>query len=147
MSKYFIIEPPVAATPAPDYSSAVSGISTELNDIDTDTTSIAAQIILIEASLATIALNSTTFATNSTTIANKLTEIESHQKRLKELAEGEGLHIIGAYDYFGLISLYKLLIEEGKILESPTIQKSAVKEALERVSEYRQAFSEIPREF
>ena len=45
-----------------------------------------------------------TIATNSTTIAT--------------LASGTGIHFIGPYDWIGLISVYKLFIEQGKVLDT-----------------------------
>jgi hypothetical protein len=57
-------------------------------------------------------------ATNSTTMATKLTAIETYQKKMKELGEGDGIHFIGPYEIFGLVSIYRMMIEQAKILES-----------------------------
>ena len=57
-------------------------------------------------------------ATNSTTMATKLTAIETYQKKMKELGEGPGIHFIGPYEVFGLVSIYRMMIEQAKILES-----------------------------
>jgi hypothetical protein len=65
-----------------------------------------------------MATNSTTMATNTTTIASKLTAIETYQKKMKELGEGPGIHFIGPYEVFGLVSIYRMMIEQAKILES-----------------------------
>ena len=126
MSRYFIA-PETAATPTPtyDYGSVYGNISTYLNqvreelaDIDVDTTASAATLLLIATSLGTMAANSTTMATNSTTMATKLTAIETYQKKMKELGEGPGIHFIGPYEVFGLVSIYRMMIEQAKILES-----------------------------
>jgi hypothetical protein len=84
--------------------------------------------ILIEklaAAAETIAQNSTTIADNSNaiktaleTIAVKITDIESYQKRLKELGETTGIRVIGPYDWLGLINVYRSLIEQGGILDT-----------------------------
>ena len=132
MSRYFIA-PETAATPTPtyDYGSVYGNISTYLNqvreelaDIDVDTTASAATLLLIATSLGTMATNSTTIATNSTTIATKLTAIETYQKKMKELGEGPGIHFIGPYEVFGLVSIYRMMIEQAKILESQGISVS-----------------------
>ena len=126
MSRYFIA-PETAAAPTPtyDYGSVYGNISTYLNqvreelaDIDVDTTASAATLLLIATSLGTMAANSTTMATNSTTMATKLTAIETYQKKMKELGEGPGIHFIGPYEVFGLVSIYRMMIEQAKILES-----------------------------
>jgi hypothetical protein len=43
----------------------------------------------------------------------KLTEIETHQKRLKELGEGDGIHIIGPWEWLGISSIVRLYEERG----------------------------------
>ena len=102
----------------------------------------------IATALETIATNSTTVATNSTTIAQKMTAIEAHQNRIKELGEGVGYRIKGPYDIFGMVTVYKLLIEEAKILEGDATTSAKQQEALTRVREYMQKISaNIPKEF
>ena len=67
----------------------------------------------------TIAEKQTTIAEKQTTIAEKQTAIETYQKKMKELGEGPGIHFIGPYEVFGLVSIYRMMIEQAKILESP----------------------------
>lgn len=103
----------------------------------------------IATALETIATQTTTVATQTTTIATKLTAIETYHKRLKELGEGPGIHIIGAYDAFGMISLYRLLIEQAKILDSaetasPAQIQAAIAEATRLVGLIR---TNVPTEF
>ena len=137
----YLLEPAAAAATVPDYSGAITNITSELNDIDTDTTSMAAQILLIAASLATM-------ATNSTTIAEKLTAIETYHKRIKELGETTGIHMIGPYEKFGLISIYKLLIEEAKILEVDKVSDSKRYEAYRTLQYYFDQIGKVvPKEF
>lgn len=141
----YLIEP--VAT-VPDYSSTISAVTTELNDIDTDTTSMAAQILLISASLATMAANSTTITNNSTTIAQKLTDIETYQKRLKELGETVGIRTTTPYEIFGLISIYKLMIEEAKILELDKVNDEKKAEAYRTLQYYvNQIKKVVPKDF
>jgi hypothetical protein len=149
MSSYFIVKPPVAAvsTPVYDYGSVYSNIYTALANIDADTTPMTATLALIATSLATIATNSTNISTQSTAIATALTEIETHQQTIKELAVGEGIRTIGPWDHIGFISTYKNLIEQGKITSPSTIQKSAVKESLAKLEEYRLLIKDLPKLF
>lgn len=64
-----------------------------------------------------------------------------------DLASGDGLHIVGPYDYIGLISSYKALVEEGSILKPATIQKSATKDANSRISNYLEIIKSLPKLF
>ena len=73
----------------------------------------------------TIATNSTTLASNTTTIATKQTEMETHQQKVKELAEGPGIHFIGPYEVFGLVSMYRMMIEQARILEPTGTQPTS----------------------
>ena len=81
-------------------------------------------------SLETIATQTTIIATNTTAISNTLSDIEGHQQKVRELAEGTGIRMIGPYDVFGMVSIYRLLIEKAKILETDgTTATLAQKEA------------------
>ncbi len=80
----------------------------------------ASHLNTVKSNTTTMATNSTTVAANTTTMANMQTDMESHLQKLRELGEGPGIHFVGPYDWFGLISMYKLLIEQGKILENDT---------------------------
>jgi hypothetical protein len=84
-----------------------------------------------------------------TTIADKQTAIETYQKKIKELGESDGIRILGAYDAFGMVSIYRLLIEQAKILstdESATPEQiQASIDEVERVVGLIRA--NVPREF
>ena len=171
MSRYFIApETAAETTPTYDYGSVYGNISTYLNqvreelaDINVDTTASAARLLLIATSLGTMATNSTTMATNSTTmatnsttmatnittIASKLTAIETYQKKLKELGEGSGIRVIGPYEVFGMISIYRLLIEQAKILDSAeTASASQIQAALSEVTRLSERIkNNIPKDF
>jgi len=155
----YLLEPTPSVT---DYTPVISGITTELNDIDTDTTSMSAQILLIAAALATTATNSTsiktaseTMATNSTaiktaleTIATKTTAIETYQKRLKELGETTGIHVVGPYDWLGLINVYRSLIEEGGIADTQgNVSPAKQAEAIALVNAYIAKIQAFPTGF
>lgn len=96
----------------------------------------------------TIATNSNTIAANLTTIAQKITTIEAHQKKIKELGEGPGYRIIGPYEIFSMVTIYKLLIEEGKILDLDGTNVNKTAQSLAKVLEYMQKIStNIPKDF
>jgi hypothetical protein len=96
-----------------------------------------------------ISLKQTTIADKQTTIADKQTAIETYQKKIKELGESDGIRILGAYDAFGMVSIYRLLIEQAKILstdESATPEQiQASIDEVERVVGLIRA--NVPREF
>jgi hypothetical protein len=74
--------------------------------------------------------------------------METYQKKLKELGEGPGIHFIGPYDWIGIVALYKLLIEEGDILDvTNDVSTEKVAEALAKVNGYLEKIKEMPSEF
>lgn len=110
------------------------------NDSTQGIVSIAYSLGMIENSLGTI-------ADKQSTIADKQTLMEEYQKTMKDLAEGNGIHILGPYEYLANILLYKNLVEEGNILKEPTIQKSATKEARTKIDQYKNIIDDLPKEF
>lgn len=140
MSTYYLVEPAAAPTTTPvyDYGSVYTTIANQLASIDTDTTGVAATVLLIAASLNTI-------ATNSTTIAEKLTAIETYQKKVKELAEGTGIHFVSPWEWVGLVSLYKLFLEEGKILDTAkNVTPEQLAAAMSKFNEYMDKIKTLP---
>ena len=149
----YLLQPTTASG---EYGNVYSNISTYLNqvreelaDINVDTTASAARLLLIATSLGTMATNSTTMATNITTIATKLTAIETYQKKMKELGEGPGIHVIGPYEVFSMISIYRLLIEQAKILDSAeSASASQIQAALSEVTRLSERIkNNIPKDF
>ena len=118
-----------------DYTTYYDRIATALETMATNST--------------TMATNSTTMATNITTIASKLTAIETYQKKLKELGEGSGIRVIGPYEVFGMISIYRLLIEQAKILDSAeSASASQIQAALREVTRISELIkNNIPKDF
>ena len=94
-----------------DYSPYFERIATSLEILSTQTSIIATQTT-------NIAIQTTNIATATASISSTLGDIEGHQQKLRELGEGNGIHITGAYDVFGMVSIYRLLIEKAKILEN-----------------------------
>jgi hypothetical protein len=61
---------------------------------------------------------STVLGTDSTTISSilaassqSLENIEKHQEKIRSLSEGSGIHMKGPLDWVGLVSTYKLYVE------------------------------------
>jgi hypothetical protein len=105
---------------------------------------------VITTALETIATQTTTMAIQTTTLATKLTDIEAHQQRIRELGEGDGIHMIGPYEQFGFVSIYRSLIEEGKILAWRGAEPSEkdVAKALNDLGKYIEKIrANIPRSF
>ena len=99
-----------------NYSEGIGRLATALETIASNST--------------TMATNSTVIATNTTTIAalhleikNILEQVRSYQEIMKNLAIGSGIHIVSPYETFGIATLWKLLILEGKILEDYNVEK------------------------
>lgn len=140
-----------------DYSSYYATIGTALSTIATNSTSIKDNIALIKDSLATIATQTTTIATQTTTIATQTTTVASQTTTLASnsttitgLATGNGIHIVGAYDGFGMVSLYRLLIEQAKILDNAgtTATPAQIQASLDEVTRVvGQIRANIPKEF
>ncbi len=157
-------------------STYLNQVRQELASIDTDTTAMEITLVAIAASLATMATNSTTMANNSTTIATntttiannsttiatnsttiaekqtiiaeKQTAMETYQKRLKELGEGTGIHVLGPYEWFGLISIYKLMIEQGKVLDdTDNVSVDQIIKSKEKAEEFLSKISNLPTMF
>ena len=50
---------------------------------------------------------------NSTTIAQKQTLIANYQETIKNLAQGDGVHVIGPWEWLGYASIVKLFEDKG----------------------------------
>lgn len=141
-------------TTMPDYTTQLNELVTALQTIATNSTTDSTSLSTVATKLGTISLDGASIKidigdidASLATVANKITEIEKYQKALKELGETSGIHIRGPYEALGMVTLYKLLIEQAKILEdtegaSPE-EKAA---ALAKTQEYITKINDI-REF
>jgi hypothetical protein len=124
----------------PDYTTQINAlvialqtIATKVSTISLDGASIKVDIGDIDASLATV--------------ASKMTDIEQYQKKLKELGETTGIRMRGPYEAVGIVTLYKLLIEQANILDDSGSASPEEKEAaLAKAQEYITKINEL-REF
>ena len=132
-----------------DYTTYYDRIATALETMATQTTTIATQTTTIATRLTAISTDIDTIASNSTTIKDKQTAMETYQKKLKELGEGVGIRVIGPYEVFGMISIYRLLIEQAKILDSAeTASASQIQAALSEVTRLSERIkNNIPKDF
>ena len=128
---------------------ALETMATQTTTIATQTTTIATRLTAIATDIDTIASNSTTIKDKQTTIAEKQTAMETYQKKLKELGEGVGIRVIGPYEVFGMISIYRLLIEQAKILDTTeSASASQIQAAITEVTRLAQLIrSNVPKEF
>jgi hypothetical protein len=85
----------------------------KIDNISEKTDIIAASQASITSSQSTIADRQTTIANQQTIIANKQALIETYQKRLKELSEGSGHHIVGPYEWLSMAAIYRIFVEQG----------------------------------
>lgn len=104
----------------------------------------------IASSLETMATNSTAILEKLNIIAEKQTAMETYQKKLKELGEGEGIHVISPYELFSFITTYRILVEEGRLMEwrekQPTDKE--IGKALNDIGKYIEKIRQnIPRSF
>ena len=87
-------------------------------------------------------------AANSTTVAEKVTAMETYQKRLKELGEGKGIHVVGPWEWVGMIAIYRLLVEEGKVLDKTLdVTDEQMAEAMAKVNGYLAKLNQFPTNF
>ena len=127
-------------------STATTG-ATGVGQVWADILSAAADVVRSK-ELNTANSHSATIADKQTIIADKQTAIETYQKKLKELGEGSGIHVISPNEIFGFIKLYQLLIEQGKMLDegdkvSEAQQANAKAKAKEMASKVQSLLSEI----
>ena len=141
-------------TTMPDYTTQLNELVTALQTIATNSTTDSTSLSTVATKLGTISLDGANIKVDIgdidaslATVANKITEIEKYQKALKELGETSGIHIRGPYEALGMVTLYKLLIEQAKILEDTEGASPAEKAAaLAKTQEYITKINDI-REF
>ena len=123
-------------------------LKTQLTTIADQSTTIATQATTLATQTTTIAAQTTTLASQTTTIASKQTAMETYQKKLKELGEGTGIHVVGPYDWLGLINVYRSLIEQGGIIDTQgNVDASKQAQALAVVNSYIAKIQAFPNGF
>jgi hypothetical protein len=94
--------------------------------------------------MSNISENSNSITSSQAVIADKQSAIEIYQKKLKELAEGNGIRIVTPYEWVTLVSIYKLLIEENGLINGiRELTESEKNQAQERISSYLSKIQEF----
>jgi hypothetical protein len=95
-------------------------------------------------------INSTSkeISASLSTLAASNGRLEQHHEVIRNLAEGPGIHSLGPYEWFNLIPVYRLLIEQANALQTGSATEQQKQEAIKKIREYSAAISAaIPREF
>lgn len=114
-------EPPGAAASSGDGTGTAFNYSPHLNRIVTALEQLSISMALIAENTQDISDNLQnrivpaveTIAAQQSIIAIKQTAIETYQKKIKELSEGEGVHMVGPWEWLSMYAIYKLLVTEG----------------------------------
>ena len=98
--------------------------------------------------LETIATNSTTISTTLTNIKTDLDTLSANSTTVKDLAIGHGIHMVGPYDWLGLINVYRSLIEQGNITDTNgNVSEAQQAAALALVESYITKIQNFPTNF
>lgn len=98
--------------------------------------------------LETIATNSTTISTTLTNIKTDLDTLSANSTTVKDLAIGHGIHMVGPYDWLGLINVYRSLIEQGNITDTNgNVSEAQQAAALALVESYITKIQNFPTSF
>jgi hypothetical protein len=129
---------------------ALINIESELSTIDASLATMALNSTAVKNDISTLTQNSTQIKTFTEKISQALIDIESHQKIVKDLANGPGIHMISPYEAFSFVTSYRSLIEEGRILKwrdlDPTDKD--VSKALNDLERYIEKIrNNVPRAF
>jgi hypothetical protein len=74
--------------------------------------------------------------------------IESHQQRMRELAEGTGIHMVGPYDWLGLVSSYIYYVNKGEILKTDeNLSEADIARAFAELKTYFDKMKTLPSTF
>jgi hypothetical protein len=116
--------------------------------INNNTDAIDNQTDTLEAAIDRQTVEHATIAVKQTVMADKQTAMETYQKKLKELGEGPGIHVIGPYEWLGLLSIYRLLVEQGKILDTvEAVSPEEQQKAFDTLVGYLAKFGNIPTSY
>jgi hypothetical protein len=128
----------------PDYTTQLNNLVTALQTIATNSTTDATNLATVATKLGSISLEGASIQVDVgdidaslATVASKLTDIETYQKRLKELGESTGIHMRGPYEAIGFITMYRMLIEQAKLIDHTEFAAPSERErAMTALAEY-----------
>lgn len=131
-----------------DYTDLVARLATALESLADSTSSLAESTASIATNVETITQKISSIDTSMSTVASKISSMESHSSDIRNLAVGPGIHMISPYEWVGLASLYKMLIEQGQILNSGgAVSQEEQEKAFSRLSAYLSKISNLPTQF
>jgi len=143
-----IIRDAISGSIAVDYTTLLSRIADSAESIATSLATLSSNSTSIKNSITAIESDIDNMSAKSTIIADKQTAMETYQKKLKELGETTGIHVVGPYDWLGLINVYRSLIEQGAITDTQgNVDASKQAQALAVVNSYIAKIQAFPTGF
>lgn len=125
-----------------------AGIKAQLTTIATNSTSIAASLATMAEKLTAIEVHQGVLAAKHTIVAEKQTLMEDHQHTLRDLGVGTGIHVISPYEWLGYSALYRLLVEQGNLLDTgENVSAADEAKALAALKVYLAKIEKLPRMF
>ena len=115
-----VVSPEVATFQSVDYTGLYTNLNNNLSAIST-----------------VLGTDSTTISSILASSSQSLENIEKHQEKIRSLSEGSGIHMKGPLDWLGLVSTYKLYVENVGP-ENVTLQG---------LIEYKAKIDALPKEF
>lgn len=115
-----------------DYTTYYERIATALETIATNSTTMVADITAMSAVLVA---GVPTIASTLTTVSGTLTDTETSITAIKDLASGDGIRTLSPYEWLGLVSAYKLYVDDAGAI------------GLEALAAYKDKVSELPKGF
>lgn len=127
---------------------AADGIKAQLTTIATNSTSIATSLATIAEKITAIEVHQGVLAAKHTVVAEKHTLMEDHQHTVRDLAVGRGIHVISPYEWLGYAALYRLLVEQGDLLDTgENVSAADEAKALAALKKYLDKIDTLPRMF
>lgn len=118
-----------------DYGSYLNRIAIAVEAIAADINTIAANTTVVASAITTISSNSSVVASAITTISSNSSVTASGIDTLKTLAQGDGIRMITPYEWIGLVSSYRLYVEESGAI------------GLSKLQEYKDKITTLPKGF
>jgi hypothetical protein len=113
-------------------------ISHNSNIVATDTTAISAAL----------GGDSTTILGLLGSLIQAIENVEKHQQKIRELAEGPGIRTVGPYEWIGIMSIYRLYIEQGSLLDlTDEVTPEQAELAKSKFEDYLNKIRELPKLF
>lgn len=123
-------------------------IQAKIASIDNSLSSISSSTAGINANTSSMNTNIALQTVAITGLKADLDIIAANSTIMKNLAQGTGIHMVGPYDWVGLISTYRILVEQGKILETTgQVDPTALIQAKQNIQAYINKIKDLPTLF